>query len=367
VQVMRVTDQGFYPYPRSADSTPLNRLANDLKQLCDGLTNAAGQINVGTRATQQTWTGAAAEAFAAHATKRSTELTEAAQVLSKAVPALQTFARAIDTTQTAYVLAVQAERIARAMTPYGEAAVAKAIGLQKVAIGAHQTAGLTCGGALAVVNGLLYFELADDAQPSLGETMPPPTAPAVAPTPTALPTVDTTTMPNTAAMTETQRYDTYREFLRSRGVNLDQLPANQRVILGLRVPTETTSNNGTGRFADRIVVMWSEQQQGVNGALPTTVRRVAEFNAAVSPGAQNDTTPRGTTPSPRSVRDLGGLPAGEYVYQRDRQSIDEPAPRRATQTFEGRAEWNRFWNALGDRRNQTDFRYVITEVNPPRR
>lgn len=461
---MRVTDQGTIPYPRSADSAPLNRLATDLKQLCDGLTSAAGQITSGTRTAQQSWAGAAADAFVAHATKRSTELTEAAQVLSKAIPALQTFARAIDTTQTTYVAAVHAERAARALTPYGEAAVALAIAAQGQAVATQQAAGLACGGALAIVNGMLYFELADDAQPSLAESMPAaPGAPGVLPAPTTLPTVDTTTMPNTAAMTEAQRYDIYREFFRSRGVDIDALPANQRIILGLRVPTNTTSNNGTGSFDDRIVVVWTEQRPGVNGGPPTTVRRVAEFAAATDPSAQYDATLRGTVHNgqrinPRrvngedgnfdDVRDLGRLPAGEYIYQRsttdvlgprenalrgvravqlerdvnhdgvfdqrDRQLLDESVNRRAAeirarggrmteqqaliqaqreqaarmsdrqtilfhrgsaantfsagcQTFESREEWNRFWSTLGDRRQQSEFRYVLTEVNPPRR
>ena len=241
---------------------------------------------------------------------------------------------------------------------------------------------------------------------------------------------DVSRMPEFAVGTTTDaRFDTYAAYFAEHGVDITTLGDGERAILGLRVPSATTVNNGTGEYNDRIVVVWT-----ANGR-----RHVEEFAANTEPSAQYDAAFRGRTidgvayarggsvqgadADGDGVRDLGRLPVGAYQYERststvvggdnvlrgvraidlerdvnhdgvfdanDRQLVTRPealtdqrtvlfhrgserdTDSAACQTFPGRDDWGTFWASLGptsgaDRNPQQQFTYVLHEVAPATR
>lgn len=182
---MRVTIQGAIPYPPNADSVPIRTLAQDLRALGEGLFDAGSKIGATASTASSVWTGIAAQAFGEHLAKRSERLTKAADTIQAAVPILQTFAAAIDGTQTAYTVAAQAEIAARAGLPRTAAAVAAALTAEGAAVTAHQGAGVLAGAAL----GAVVMRL-DSVLDGLDQQKPP------SPTPTPTTTPADTTTPN---------------------------------------------------------------------------------------------------------------------------------------------------------------------------
>jgi LysM repeat protein len=86
-------------------------------------------------------------------------------------------------------------------------------------------------------------------------------------------------LPNTAGMSEAQRYELYAAQVQQFGDASAQadLAAGRRVILSLRVDTDTRVNQGKGAYDDRMVVLW----QGADGS-----RHAVELRANTEPSGQ---------------------------------------------------------------------------------
>jgi hypothetical protein len=85
--------------------------------------------------------------------------------------------------------------------------------------------------------------------------------------------VNTSKMPNTQGMTEDQKFDVYREYLKKHGMDIadqKQLPLGEAILLHLDSPDATTANGQAEK--DRFVVIWSEMKDG------KIVRHVEEFD-----------------------------------------------------------------------------------------
>lgn len=123
-----------------------------------------------------------------------------------------------------------------------------------------------------------------------------------------------TGLPITLGMTEEERFDFYLKYLdiATGDVSLARrdLEAGQRIILGLRVPTNTRVRKGKGVYDDRIVVMWVEADD----------ERVREFEANTDPSAryedgyEHGKKAYGNDANADGVKDLGRIPYGVYAY-----------------------------------------------------
>jgi LysM repeat protein len=150
--------------------------------------------------------------------------------------------------------------------------------------------------------------------------MTPPTIPTAAhntPTPEA-DTPHLGGMPNTSGMDAAHRYDLYAQYFSRYGVNVAALAPGTRVLLGLRVTSNTHVRGGQGEFDDRIVVLWRE---------PGGAKKAEEFTANTEPSSRYEDTPENRRLKPKKIfgedankdgrRDLGCLPDGLYQYKRD--------------------------------------------------
>lgn len=349
---MTMTMQGTIPYPPMAQARPIAELANELRQVGQSLNQTSGQITQTATTATSTWTGAAAQSFSNRMQGRSQTVAQVGRLIGQAAIPLQTLAAAITSTQAAYNTAVGCEQAARAGMPYTAAALAAAIAAEGAAVGAHQAAGAACGAAVGgIVFQIAAIEIFGERSGSIGTQTTPTTTPASQSTwgdwttnlwewifgdddqntPATAgpldavpvvepPQVDTSVMPVFTNETTEQRYDRYHAYFLANGTDVNNLADGERAIIGLRVPTNSTVNNGTGDYNDRIVVVWSE-----NG-----VRHVEEFNANTEPSAQYDQELRGTTVNNQRIasrhnegadadfdgdRDLGRLPTGTYEFE----------------------------------------------------
>lgn len=187
-----ITARGSVPYPPTADARPILELANDLRQMAQGLGNGAGQLTSTATTATSSWVGQAAQAFAARMAQRTATIDEIARTVASAAVPLQTFAAAITSTSAAYSSAAVAEQAARAGLPWTSGALAAAIMAETAALGGLQAAGVACAGALAVIEARVaaaqYSLSTMDDQPSTAPTTPQPQPqPQPAPTPTPTP------------------------------------------------------------------------------------------------------------------------------------------------------------------------------------
>jgi uncharacterized protein YukE len=371
---MPVTIQGTVPYPPTANAAPITTFASNLQQLVAGLSQQAGQVASTANAASSSWAGTAAESFVQHLMGRSSSIQGAASSLQAAIPVLQTFAAAIETTSAAYTAAATTEIAARAGLPWTAGLLAAAIAAETAAVAAHQAAGAACAGALVAIEaklaGVILADVVKDNMSGedatsiaqgvqliddfFGDGKGGGAAAAGAALTAAAnalasgngssdavppPPVDTAKMPDTSGMTEAQKFDVYKEYFKKQNIDISdpkQLPDGQRMILGLRVPTASTANGGTGQFDDRVVVVWTETKPGKNGQPPTTVRHVQEFNANTEPSAQYDSKLGGTRVNGQQIRnardlgndvnfdgkvDAGRLAAGDYTFERSSSTV----------------------------------------------
>ncbi len=218
--------------------------------------------------------------------------------------------------------------------------------------------------------------------------------------------------PSFNGATEAQRHEHYLFMMESVGYGgiEFEMDVGQRVLLGLRVPTDTRINNGRGKYDDRIVVLWKE------GVPPIRTKRVREFVANTDPSAKfedgyeyaSKSMINGRDADGDGRRDLGRLPAGIYRYRKEfggkyqkylRPTVNVTAERdinhdglfdsrdvatvshqhnmssdrtmlihrgftnetgsAGCQTIEKSVFFDQFWPALGD---QTEFTYVLLQV-----
>ena len=127
-------------------------------------------------------------------------------------------------------------------------------------------------------------------------------------------------MPNTSGRSEAEKYEMYSQFFISYGVNVNALDADTRVLLGLRVRSNTRVRDGAGEYNDRLVIAW----RATDGT-----RHVKEFIANTEPSSRYEDTPRnrqlhakimGTDANRDGSRDLGCVPDGLYNFEKGESS-----------------------------------------------
>jgi hypothetical protein len=146
-----ITCQGSVAYPPTADGRPIRALAANLRQLAKGLQQSSGDLAGTAGSAARSWTGAAAEAFAAHTGERVRTIASVGRALAEAAPVLETFAAAIDATASTYSLAATAEHALRCGLPWTATEVMAAIAQQMAAVASLQAAGAACAGALLAI------------------------------------------------------------------------------------------------------------------------------------------------------------------------------------------------------------------------
>ena len=125
-------------------------------------------------------------------------------------------------------------------------------------------------------------------------------------------------LPILIGLAEEERFYFYLRYMAAVGDDARDLwpefQANRRIILGLRVPTNTRSRDGKGVYDDRLVVLWYD------GA-----GRCAEFEANTDPssryedGYEHSDKKKATTKDANEdgVGDLGRLPYGVYQFKKE--------------------------------------------------
>lgn len=113
-------------------------------------------------------------------------------------------------------------------------------------------------------------------------------------------------MPITNGLSTADKYDLYSQFFIRYGVNLAALDQEARVLLGLRVTSNTNVRGGAGEYNDRVVVVWRDS----NGA-----KQVEEFVANTEPSARYEGK-LGIDANLDGRKDLGCLPEGLYEYKK---------------------------------------------------
>jgi hypothetical protein len=125
-------------------------------------------------------------------------------------------------------------------------------------------------------------------------------------------------LPLLMGMTEDDKFWFYARCLASTGDDgrdvWRELRTGKKILLGLRVPTNTRSRNGAGAYDDRIVVMWYDEHG-----------RCHEFEANTDPSSRYEDKyehadqKKATTNDADGdgVGDLGRLPYGVYRFHRE--------------------------------------------------
>lgn len=126
-------------------------------------------------------------------------------------------------------------------------------------------------------------------------------------------------MPDTKNRADAEKYDMYSQFFMRYGVNVNALDPGARVLLGLRITSNTRTRAGAGEYNDRLVVVWRDE----GGA-----KHVKEFVANTEPSSRYEDTPENRKIRPGKITkvsadgdrrgDLGCLPDGLYNYKRDK-------------------------------------------------
>lgn len=171
-----------------------------------------------------------------------------------------------------------------------------------------QLTGLRQPGNVAATDTLILQPMLDRTKSSMGPPRFPP-------------------LEETKDLSQTQQHDVYASIVAARGNGAARtaLEGQDRVILGLRKESRTTTSLGLGQYDDRIVVLWTDSDGS---------RHAREFNEATTePTAQYDghakTTPRspgfenvttraktqGADVDGDGVRDLGRLAEGSTEMQ----------------------------------------------------
>lgn len=124
--------------------------------------------------------------------------------------------------------------------------------------------------------------------------------------------VNKTKMPDTQAMTDSQKYDLYSNYVEQNGNSKakSDLANGRRVILGLRQPTNTRVNGGGGAYDDRIVVLWKDGDGK---------KHVQEVQANTEPSSRYEDTPENRRVRPDSItrRDTNGDGRGDLGMMAD--------------------------------------------------
>lgn len=123
-------------------------------------------------------------------------------------------------------------------------------------------------------------------------------------------------LPDTAGMADSEKYDLYSAMLKQGSGDLkgalDDLDLGRKVILGVRVPTNSRINQGAGAYDDRFVILqrvkdtkWAIEFPG-NTDPSSRYEQGYKYRKGDIEGADADGD---------GVRDLGRLPSGSYLYR----------------------------------------------------
>lgn len=141
-------------------------------------------------------------------------------------------------------------------------------------------------------------------------------SPFIPPPPNAAGSGQKMTLPDTSKMTSTEKYLLYENLAVQRGAARAEreLAEGRRIILGIRVITNTHANDGLGLYDDRFVVLLRD----------TAGKHAAEFQGNTEPAAfyedvgdartSRNGTAVGVDVDGDGRRDLGCIPVGVYTY-----------------------------------------------------
>jgi hypothetical protein len=304
---MPVYVRGTVPFPPNTNAVPIQQFSANISRVVADLQQHAQSINSTAQTAGGCWGGTAADNFVRHLQGRSQAIDEIASKLGKAVPILDTLATAITIAEAAYTVAAGIETAARFAIPFSAPAVAAAITAEEIDVIGYQVAAAAAGAALIAVEVELAQVLLAGVNRGPNTNPPRPIDPVPDPRPripeiggggnggnggggggrggggnggrgggggcVPPPPVNTSKMPNTQGMTEDQKFDVYREYLKKHGMDIadqKQLPLGEAILLHLDSPDATTANGQAGN--DRFVVIWSEMKDG------KIVRHVEEFD-----------------------------------------------------------------------------------------
>jgi LysM repeat protein len=124
-------------------------------------------------------------------------------------------------------------------------------------------------------------------------------------------------LPGTFLLSDSEKYDYYADIIDQQSPSTrSQLDEGEKVVLSLRVDTNTHANDGNGVYDDRMVLLWQDS----NG-----VKHVRELKANLDPSAQYEYI-EGEDANQDGILDQGRLADGTYTFQRDEYK-GEPAYR----------------------------------------
>lgn len=160
-----ITARGSVAFPVRADGRPIRILAGELRRFATGLSTGADGLDRARTTAGGSWTGDAADGFAAHVERRATSLRAVGRLVGRATAILDQLAAAVDTACRTYSTAATAEHVAREGLPWTAGALAAALGGQTAAAVALQGAGTLAATRLGLVDVELLGRqvLGDDA------------------------------------------------------------------------------------------------------------------------------------------------------------------------------------------------------------
>jgi hypothetical protein len=163
--------QGTVPFPSRVQPGPLRQLAAELRTvgaaLSGELVSTVGDVM---RASRETWSGSAADAFTSRAAERRRVLADFGDIVDDACVPLEVYATAIEAAYEGYATAVSAERFAeRLPQPSRLQAEIAAVGAQTVAVGALHAAGVAFAAAMSTVTARVFVLDAVGSIPSPAE------------------------------------------------------------------------------------------------------------------------------------------------------------------------------------------------------
>ncbi len=145
-----ITTNGTVPYPSWVDSRPMWEMGSALRSLARSIEDGVLVMKDVVTTSGQSWSGPAADQFAAHIDERSRMVALIAEVAQQAAPMLDSYAAAIERTQDMYCAAAEAESSARPYLPASLTVVEAAMAAEVAAVVSLSVAGTTFAAALSV-------------------------------------------------------------------------------------------------------------------------------------------------------------------------------------------------------------------------
>jgi hypothetical protein len=144
-------------------------------------------------------------------------------------------------------------------------------------------------------------------------------------------------LPILLGMSDVEKFDFYTRYIVAADAweAQQELKKGRRVILGLRVPTNSRAREGAGIYDDRLVVLWRQEGQEVVREFEANTDPSSMFEDGYEHADQKNATRKDAGgellkgPDGRAARargDLGQLPCGLYWYERSSRVTTKLTP-----------------------------------------